>query len=136
MQGFDDAHRGERVRDHDAHEFFRRHVGDRLARIVRDARAHKQDIEYPSRQASAQRRDLIGLADIDGLDLQPASRLVREVVQEGSGCSPNRADDVPSVLEIFRGHCVAETAGGPNEQDRLGKGCGHVVKPITVRAAH
>src|SRR5579862_3061408 len=79
-----------------------------------------------------QRCEMVRLADVQDLDLDPTFILVREILEHRSAAAAaasDRADDVPSFLQEFRGHGVAETARGADEKDCLGavaqSCCGH-----------
>ena len=68
-----------------------------------------------------QRCEMVRLADVQDLDLDPTFILVREILEHRSAAAASdRADDVPSFLQEFRGHGVAETARGADEKDCLG----------------
>jgi hypothetical protein len=57
-----------------------------------------------------QRRDLIRLCYVEGLDLKTFRMSLRQIVQLGSGAASHRPDDVPPPLEEFSGHREAKTA--------------------------
>lgn len=88
-----------------------------LGSLVTPAFTNNRSKTRPDRRA--QGRDLIGLANIDGLDLEPLFRPVGEIVRRGPGVPPNRADHAPSALQIGLGHRMAEAARGANQQDGL-----------------
>jgi hypothetical protein len=110
LQALDDAHRAERVGDHDAYEFVRRHLADRLVRVVRGPRVDEQEVERAARQATAQRRQLGRLVDVELLDLDVAALFVGERVQLGPRTAAHGADDVPALLHELDGDGVAEAA--------------------------
>lgn len=74
-------------------------------------------VEQPLRQATAQRRDLIRFADIQGLGLDPVFGFVHQVVQRGPLLSAHRADDAPAMLQVLLDHC--NTLRRANQQDGL-----------------
>jgi hypothetical protein len=86
-----------------------------------DSRVDKQDVERPARQAVPQGRDLRWLVDIQGVDLYPAARGLRQVMELGPRCTgPDRADDAPALLQEFFRHGVPQPAPGGDDQDRGG----------------
>ncbi|MFZ1426408.1 MAG: hypothetical protein WAS21_06535 [Geminicoccaceae bacterium] len=83
---------------------------------------HEQQVEQPARQPAAQCGELIGLVDVEDLDLHPTCALVGEIVQPGArAAAANGADDVPPFVQELRGHGVAQPARRADEQDRAGK---------------
>jgi hypothetical protein len=86
--------------------------------LRRGSGIHEQDVEHPPEQPGAQGRNLLRLIDVERLDLDPAGVIFRKIVQLGPVPGPNGPDDVPSLCQEFRSHCVAEAARGADEEDR------------------
>ena len=83
MQGFDHAHRGQRVGPHHADELLGSDIRNGLPRNVRHAGTHKQDFARAAAQALAQVCDLIARIDVDGLDLETPAGPHCEIMQRG-----------------------------------------------------
>ena len=57
-----------------------------------------------------QRRDLIRLGYVEGLDFDTTRMFIRQIVQLGSGAFLYRTNDVPTLRQKFGGHGEAKTA--------------------------
>jgi hypothetical protein len=71
LQRLDDAHRAQRVGDHDAHKLVGRDIGDRFTAVVGDTGIDEQHVELSRCQMRSQPGHLIWMVDVDGLDFEP-----------------------------------------------------------------
>ena len=70
----------------------------------------EQDVEAATIETVMQRRDLIRLGYVEGLDFDAAIMFVCQIVQLGSGTAAYRTNDVPPLLQKLGGHGEAKTA--------------------------
>jgi hypothetical protein len=122
LKGLDDAQRAQRVGDHDPGELLGRGLRDRALGLVGDTGVHEEQIEHPAGQARVQRRDLLGLGDVDGLDLDPAAGAVGEVVQLGPARAAHGGHDLPAGSCPLPGQRQAQTARGADQEHPPARG--------------
>ena len=113
-QVFDDAHGAQRVRHHDAHELFRRHVRDRFSLVVRRVPCiDEQRVEGPARQPAPQGFHLGRLSGCSSSSIS-----TRPWAPSAKSCSSVRVFPpltVPTTVHPFLRYSAAMACPRPRE---------------------
>jgi len=116
LEPLDNPHRAQRVGHHHADELFGRNIGDGFPVVVRHARIDEHEIKTIRPKTSAQGRNLSGIVDVDGLDVEPAISLADKIVQSGFRPITHGGDHTPAELQVLFRYRQPETAGSAEKE--------------------
>src|SRR5271166_3832081 len=97
-------------------ELFGRNIGDGFPVVVRHARIDEHEIKTIRPKTSAQGRNLSGIVDVDGLDVEPAISLADKIVQSGFRPITHGGDHTPAELQVLFRDRQSQATGGAEQE--------------------
>src|ERR1035438_3532045 len=123
---FDNAHRAERVGEHETSELFVRDVHGGLPTTVGDARVEEEEIKRARAETVAKGLNLFSHVDVDTFDLEATSGGVTEIVQRAAPGSASGRHDLGPMLYVLLSDRVTQASRRADQKNvRVHRGRTH-----------